>query len=293
MQSATTTIIITLVPALSLTSGPITINGVNRSFTPLLASLSSEPPGMVSESVSWNMEQQAIYMQIASKWMQNIPVVISFRVTNAGVNTRATLSVSVNNTNTVLQPSVFICNQPGLIFSSISESSAVQGQPNQIYVTLQFNYEIVQGTTITISGLTNTSTPDNDQLPLQGGVSYLLGYSGIWRQESGSLVVEATGSLNIISSQILISFTIQNAFSAIHVQRNIRARLGRSASSGTCGGLICDLASASESSSCQGLSPTNPYVVFSIDSPADFLMFQDYPRFPSFEVHSEARCRFC
>ena len=225
-------------------------------------------------------------MRISTVWASNYPAEIRFRVVNGALNTVATLSAFVNGSNTQLEPRLFICNQAGMVFSSISESSAVQHQLNRINVDLEFNFEIVKGTLITISGLLNCTTPDNDQLALDDGVSYLLGYSGRWTQNTGTLIVQATDTLNLNNRNFLISFTVQNGGSAIFAQRLIKVALGLSVSTGTCGGQICELLSPDPSLQCRKTSMISPSSPFIIPTPPNFLTFYDVPRFVTFEVRT-------
>jgi hypothetical protein len=292
MAKATTTVSITLAPARTLLPGTLTISGVNNTFVPTTNLLISDSASAFAKSFVWSSTLQTIELRILATWTTE--TVISFLVTNGNVNSRANLKTYYNNIESGIEPSLFICSKPSLVYASISGSSNVQGQLNQISVILEFNFEIVSGSVLTISGLLNTTTPDNDQLALDGGVGYLLGYSGQWRQGSGTLVVRATDSLNLNNRRFTISFELQNGLSLFRMKQTIKVLLTPSASNGKeCGGVVCDLGQQSPLTMgpCGAIGDaSDAFQSVSIQSAPNFLTFEDTPRFITFEVDV---CLFC
>ena len=71
-----------------------------------------------------------------------------------------------------------------IIESSVSESSSIAKADNRLTVSVKTTAAIVQGTIITISGLTGSSTQDRANMPLSHG-----GLHATWTQASGTLVI--------------------------------------------------------------------------------------------------------
>jgi hypothetical protein len=282
MAQASTTLFITLVPSRAIAQGVLVIQGFNHSVTPLLSGITITPRSIVLNNPAWNEGLQALSFRSLGGLLSNEGIVINLRVTNGDVKATAILSVSVEGIDTSLTPKLHICNQAAITHVSVSEAFAIQGQANKISVMLEFNFEIVKGTTITLSGFLGTMTPDNNELDVEGGSNYLLGYSGIWKQGIGQLVVTATESLNLVQKRIVISFTVQNANSPRPTPQTILMKLGSSGNSGACGGRLCDLTPAG--SRCEQALGSNPFTFFKIPTPLDFLAYKESPRFVAFQV---------
>ena len=288
MARATTTVLITLDPARKLLPGKLILAGINGTFAPLPLQSIVDSSGTFSSDFVWSEALQTIEIQA----LKPLTVIasISIQVINGELNARARLKLYVNGSESMLQPPLFICNRAALVYSSISGSSNVQGQLNTISIHLEFNFEIVPGTVLTISGLLNTSTADNNQLQLEGGPGEAgpsLGYSGIWRRNTGTLVVTAIDSLNLNSRLFSITSQVQNGFSAKLTNPTIKLALSQSSAIGQCGGQICELEeleSAKANHTCNEPVGIDAFRLNEIPTPLNFLTFQEIPQFIEFQV---------
>jgi hypothetical protein len=284
MAQASTTLHITLVPSRVIAQGAVVIRGFNHSITPLLSGITIAPAGKVSNFLTWNQSLQALSFRSLGDWSPSDTILMDMRVTNGVFKSTASLTIFVDGTDNFLAPGVRICSRAAITYASVSETSVIQGQNNKISVVLEFNFEVVRGTKITLSGFLDTLTPDNDELNLDDGINYLLGYSGVWKQNIGQLVVTATESLNLGQRQLVISFTVKNAVNPKFTRQSIQIILMPSEISGTCGGRICDLTPASSASRCEQSTFSNPFALSTIPTSPDFLVYKESPRFVTFQV---------
>jgi hypothetical protein len=111
----------------------------------------------------------------------------------------------------------------------ISESNTVFGELNKITLELQPNAPIGASTSITVSGITGTQTPDNSEISIEGPSSHLFGRKGNWTQLSGSLILTVSPGQSIpFVTTSTISFVVKNAHTnqtvnpAIIVAGNVR-----------------------------------------------------------------------
>ena len=74
---------------------------------------------------------------------------------------------------------------PRFKVKSIAQSKPAPAMINTITVTLTANYDIADGSTVTISGLTGSQTPDAGSLSVTSSNDDL-GTTGAWTQSSGS-----------------------------------------------------------------------------------------------------------
>jgi hypothetical protein len=292
MAHASTSLYITLVPSRAIAQGvPVIVNGFNRSVMPLLSGITIAPSSITLNEFVWYEDQQALSFTFSGGLVPNDRIIINLRVTNGVFKSTARLSISVEATDTFLTPTLHICRQAAVTYASISETSPIQGQSNRISVILEFNFEIVKGTTITLSGFLDTMTPDNDMLKLDDGIDHLLGYSGIWKQDIGQLVVTATESLNLRPEQLVISFTVKNALNPRLTPQTIVMELESSGNIGACGGRFCDLTpEGSSASRCEQSLDSNPFTYFKIPTRPDFLTYKESPRFVTFQVCMPNKC---
>ncbi len=93
-----------------------------------------------------------------------------------------------------------------LLFSAIHSSSRKFSSLTTITVSLQFNVDLESAVEITITGLRNSRTPDDDAMPVRvmsppsipgSGASLFVGKhgawdSGVWRQEAGHLILQVS-----------------------------------------------------------------------------------------------------
>ena len=79
---------------------------------------------------------------------------------------------------------------PAFSAKGIGQSTPGSGETNRITVTLTANYNLADGSTVTISGLTGSQTADAASLAVTS-TNGDLGTTGAWTQGTGTLVLTA------------------------------------------------------------------------------------------------------
>ena len=104
----------------------------------------------------------------------------------------------------------------------ISESNSIFGELNEIMLELQPNANLGPVSSITVSGITGTQTPDNSAISIGGPSSHLFGDTGKWSQLSGSLILTVSpGQSMPFATTSTITFVVRNAHSSQSVNPNI------------------------------------------------------------------------
>ena len=114
---------------------------------------------------------------------------------------------------------------PKLIFSAIHSSSRVMSALTTMTVSLQFNTDLEPAVLITLAGLVQTRTPDDDALPIRvmsppsvpgSGASLFVGAggawdAGVWRREKGKLVLQVAPWTRVLARHmIVLTFVLRN-----------------------------------------------------------------------------------
>jgi len=112
-----------------------------------------------------------------------------------------------------------------LIFSAVHSSSRQFSALSTITVSLQFNVDLEPAVEITITGLGNSQTPDDDKMPVRvmsppsipgAGASLFVGKdgawdSGVWRREAGHLVLQVAAWARLEARHmIVLTFLLRN-----------------------------------------------------------------------------------
>jgi len=102
-----------------------------------------------------------------------------------------------------------VVHAPNFDIKTISECSTVNGDPNTVTVTISPNVDLKQGATLSISGLTGTST-DLPTLDLEGPDSTQ--FSEVtWSRAKGELKMKVRDAKGITMGQVIVfSFSVQN-----------------------------------------------------------------------------------
>jgi hypothetical protein len=100
---------------------------------------------------------------------------------------------------------------PNFDTKSIQQSTPVPGAQNTISITLQANCDLDDTSTVTISGLTASSTSDSLSLTVST-TSDALGTTAAWSQSSGELILTSTGTTS--TTGYAVSFQITNPMTA-------------------------------------------------------------------------------
>ena len=106
----------------------------------------------------------------------------------------------------------------------ISESNIIKGELNQITVELKPNMVMGPSTSIVVSGITGTDTPDNAVIVIKGPAADIFGSFASWSQDSGSLTVVVRPGQSIpIATTSIFTFAVKNAQSSQSVNPMIVA----------------------------------------------------------------------
>ena len=98
---------------------------------------------------------------------------------------------------------------PSFGVKSIEQSTPVSGATNTLTVTVIANYNLADGSTVTISGLTGSQTADNAALTVTS-TSGLLGSAGAWIQSSGELVLTVSSPGIVSGIACILTFDLNN-----------------------------------------------------------------------------------
>eukprot|EP00339_Tiarina_fusa_P012689 CAMPEP_0117004840 /NCGR_PEP_ID=MMETSP0472-20121206/5672_1 /TAXON_ID=693140 ORGANISM="Tiarina fusus, Strain LIS" /NCGR_SAMPLE_ID=MMETSP0472 /ASSEMBLY_ACC=CAM_ASM_000603 /LENGTH=3024 /DNA_ID=CAMNT_0004705915 /DNA_START=23 /DNA_END=9097 /DNA_ORIENTATION=+ len=101
------------------------------------------------------------------------------------------------------------------------QSSAVQGQSNQVTFTLTPNADLDSSTTIIFNNMTGINDPSDGQIALVGGEAF--GGYGTWNRQAGTLTLEVQTLLRA-SKSFSISFTMQNPVRYDSTRANINVK---------------------------------------------------------------------
>ena len=199
--------------------GSITVDGE--------ISLISNATGVFSSSGWWNLTSSSLTLSTVNTLEAFTTYVFSFNLTNGGiaqdppsVSVKGIISSGARIRATQMTGSaaslfgipqgssplkIFV---PSFTFLAIGQSNPMALATNVIYITLQPNYRLEAGLTVTIFGLTGAITPDCS-IPLNSNATDVLPESGNWSMMNGSLVFTVLHPLQISVSYV-ISFTLQN-----------------------------------------------------------------------------------
>ncbi len=111
-----------------------------------------------------------------------------------------------------------VTQTPKIIFSAIHSSSQVVGALTTVTISLQFNTDLEPGVLITIAGLGQTSTPDDDAIPIRvmapptipgAGASLFVGKdgawdSGVWRRVGGLLMLQVASWARVKARHVTV-----------------------------------------------------------------------------------------
>ena len=102
---------------------------------------------------------------------------------------------------------------PVFSVKSIQQSTPVPSATNTMTVTLTASYSLAFGSTVTITGLTGSQTPDSASLAVTS-TSSLLGTTGVWNQSSGQLVLTAASGGTTSGTACEVRFNLTNPATA-------------------------------------------------------------------------------
>jgi hypothetical protein len=124
---------------------------------------------------------------------------------------------------------------PSLSLKSIQQSTPVSGATNTLTVSLTANFNLATGSTVTITGLTQSQTADSASLTVSS-TSSQLGTSGTWTQSTGQLVLTAASGGTASGTACVVTFTLNNTATAqlspaVSVSAAIKDGSGNSVSS--------------------------------------------------------------
>ncbi|EKX53221.1 hypothetical protein GUITHDRAFT_132974 [Guillardia theta CCMP2712] len=97
---------------------------------------------------------------------------------------------------------------PEFVVRNIGQSNPLAGASNNITLTLSTNCDVPFGSNLTISGLKNTSTPDNSAFQIVGGQS--INSLGSWIANTGTVAMSLNNTGLTSYSIYTISFSVQN-----------------------------------------------------------------------------------
>ena len=159
--------------------------------------------GIVGMSVEISMAADEVY-------------VLSFQVTNPEFGQRSP-DIFIEASGPVVVPLIAMDKAPGFaaplviagfIVKKVSQSDPAQSVPNTISLSLSFFVGLSGGSSITLSGLTGSTTADNKSLSLTNNCS-VFSTSGSWAQVNGSMVID-TSQYVAEETICVISFTLTN-----------------------------------------------------------------------------------
>ena len=99
---------------------------------------------------------------------------------------------------------------PNFTVKSIRQSTSAPGAVNGITITLVANYNLGDGSTVTISGLEGSQTTNEASLPVTS-TSNTLGTTGAWTQQSGQLVLTVASGGTDAGTAYTVTFRLINA----------------------------------------------------------------------------------
>ena len=122
---------------------------------------------------------------------------------------------------------------PAFTTRSIQQSSTSPGASNSITVTLMANYHLATGSTVTITGLTGSQTSQTEIVVTS--TSGLLGTTGAWAQDTGTLVLTAATGGTQAATACAVTFSLTNPSTAqesppVSIQASIQLADGATAS---------------------------------------------------------------
>ena len=100
--------------------------------------------------------------------------------------------------------------EPLFTTKAMAQSTPVWGVANTLTATLVADFQLLSGSTITLSGLRGTTTSSTASMAVTTS-SNLLGSTGVW-QNSGSLVLTVASGGLPSSTACVISFEVTNGF---------------------------------------------------------------------------------
>jgi hypothetical protein len=107
---------------------------------------------------------------------------------------------------------------PAFSVKSIQQSTPVPSATNTMTVTLTASYNLADGSTVTITGLTGSQTPDSQtpdsQVLAVTSTLSLLGVTGVWTQSSGQLVLTAASGGTTSGTACEVMFNLTNPATA-------------------------------------------------------------------------------
>ncbi|EKX38637.1 hypothetical protein GUITHDRAFT_115185 [Guillardia theta CCMP2712] len=101
------------------------------------------------------------------------------------------------------------CIFPKFEYVKLLQSSTFPDSDNIIYFSLRANTPLVSALHVTLSGLTGTGTPDNNNLPITLYNSTFKMTSAIWTQKSGKLDM-TIDTVTGLDGELFLSFTLKN-----------------------------------------------------------------------------------
>jgi hypothetical protein len=102
---------------------------------------------------------------------------------------------------------------PSFSLKSIQQSTPVSGATNTLTVSLTANFNLAAGSTVTITGLTESQTANSGNLTVSS-TSSQLGTSGVWTQSTGELVLTAASGGTASGTAWEVTFTLANTAAA-------------------------------------------------------------------------------
>ena len=98
---------------------------------------------------------------------------------------------------------------PAFSVKSIQQSSTSPGALNSITITLTTNFNLPDGSTVTILGLIGSLTASSSSLSI-ASTSSILGIQGVWTQDSGVLLLTAESGGMLAATPCTVTFSLTN-----------------------------------------------------------------------------------
>ena len=237
VPGATNTITVTLVSDTALTAAAnsaVTISGLSGASAS--ASVNLLDAGNDGETIfsdgtdqskgSFSTGTLTLFLYTGQTLAAGTTYTFGFEITNpSGTSTSPTINIAASGSATIASTAM---NKPGTsIFGvsngadpltvvvpafstkTIQQSTPVAGLVNTVSVTLVSNYNLATGSSVTIFGLRETSSLDENELQVIS-TDGKLGANGVWTQNSGRLVLSTASGGIVSGTAYSVSFDLYN-----------------------------------------------------------------------------------
>jgi hypothetical protein len=237
VAGASNTITVTLVSdtALAATDGSaVTVSGLTGAVASSPVTLIDAgnggetifSDGMTQGKGAWSSGTLTLTVHSGESVVASTPYTFRFQITNpASATASPTINIAASGTATIASAAMTkpgtelygVANGadpltvvvPSFSLKSIQQSKIMAGLPNTLRVSLTANFNLANGSKVTITGLTGSQTADKGNLAVSS-TSNLLGTTGAWTQASGQLMLTAANGGTASGTACVVTFVLYN-----------------------------------------------------------------------------------